>query len=187
MKPDFRKIAVGLALVFGFTGCGYKELPGLKEKAEGSFREMLVQYRLRADLVPHFLKLVEDRKEPQWQALSKEVRNAYLQAVGMDMPLSQYNEKQINRLQSFQYRLSSELVKMKNAMDNDPKVSKAAEYLSLKTQLETAEARIAGARQKYMADGPTFNAKLTKTPEKWFNNWFYKFEPLPVLENSAVN
>lgn len=187
MRLDLRNVALGLALIFGFGGCGYKELPGLKEKAEASFREMLMQYRLRADLVPHFLKLVENRQDAGWPALSKEVRNAYVQAVGMDMPLSQYNEKQINRLQSFQYRLSSELVKMKNAMEADAKVSRDAEYLSLKTQLETAEARIAGARQKYMADGPGFNSRLTKLPEKWFNGWFYKFEPLPVLENSAVN
>lgn len=187
MKPDLRTLFLSLSLSLFFSGCGYKELPGMKEKAETSFTEMLLQYRLRADIVPHFLKLVEDRKEPTWVSLVKEVREAYVSAAAMHVPISQYNEKQMNRLQSFQYRLSSELVKLKGAMDKDPQLAKSGEYASLKEQLDRAEQRIATARQAYMADGPAYNSKLVKVPEKWFNRWIYKFQPLPVLESSAVN
>ncbi len=187
MKPDFRALLVVLSLLLTFSGCGYKELPGMKEKAEASFTEMLLQYRLRADIVPHFLKLVEDRKEPAWTTLVTEVRETYVSAAAMHMPISQYDEKQMNRLQSFQFRLSTELVKMRSAMDRDPKLAKSPEYASLKEQLDRAEQRVATSRQAYMAAGPQYNAKLVKVPEKWFNNWLYKFQPLPVLENSAVN
>lgn len=151
------------------------------------YRELLLQYRLRADIVPHLLKLVEGQKESTWVSLVKEVRGACVSAAAMHVAISQYNEKQMNRLQSFQYRLSSELVKLKSAMDHDPQLAKSGEYASLKEQLDRAEQRIATARQAYMADGPAYNSKLAKTPRKWFNQWIYKFQPLPVSENSAVH
>lgn len=175
------RLALAGAL-FLSVGCGYKELPGLKSEADKSFKNVLLEYRLRADLVPHFMKLIEGRKEPAMTALHAQLSKAHADAVGIDIPAEKFDERQINRMASFQYVLSSELVKMKEALDNDAHISKNGEYQSLKEQLGRAEARIAAARQKFMVDGPSLNARLSKIPEKWFNSWLYKYEPVPALQ-----
>lgn len=183
MKSWFNTVRL---LLIGFVlmglGCGFKELPGLKTEADKSFKSVLLEYRLRADLVPHFMKLIEHRKEAAFSALHSQLAKAHADAVGVDMPAEKFDERQINRLASFQYALSSELVKMKEVMDRDPQLAKNGEYQSLKEQLGRAEARIAAARQKFMVDGPNLNARLSKIPEKWFNSWLYKYEPVPALQ-----
>ncbi len=176
----FRLVLAGLMIFLG--GCGFRELPGLKQRADDSLKEVMLQYRLRADLVPHFLKLIENRKEPAWVKLRDEVGKAHGNAIGADVALDKLDERQMNRMASFQYQLSTQLVNLKRAFDADPKLKANGEYASLKGQLERAEVRIASARQRYMAEGPLFNTRLTKGIEKWANKWFYKFEPVPALQ-----
>lgn len=182
----FKRLVAGALLAATFSGCGYKELPGLKEKAESSFRNMLIQYRLRADLVPHFIKLAEGTKTPGVLEVVKSVAEAQGRAVALDMPINQFDEKQMNRFQSFHFALDREVMKMLEAFDKDPKIAKNPEYGSLKAQLDRLSARVASAQQQFRVDGPAYNVRLAKTPEKWFNQIFYKFQPLPVLENSAA-
>lgn len=169
-------------LIFALAGCGFRELPGLKAHADAAFKEVMLQYRLRADLVPHFLKLIEGRKESTWLKLSEDLKRAHGNAIGVDMGLDKMDERQANRMASFQYQLSRELENMKTAMESDGKIKQNGEYASLKEQLQRAEVRIASARQRYMAEGPTFNQRIAKGVGKWANKWLYKFEPAPVLQ-----
>lgn len=174
---------VGLALML--NGCGYKELPKLKQDAEGSFKEMLMQYRLRADLVPHFIKVATSQKvSPNNQKVLDELSKAHQNAVAMDMPMDKFDEKQMFRLQSFQYELSRRLTQMITIFEKIPAIQSDGEYQSLKAQLDRIEARIAVARQDFMMKGPKYNSRLAMTPEKWFNQFLYKFKPMPVLESS---
>lgn len=177
-----RHILLVLGLASFLTGCGYKELPKMRTEAEAGLKSVMMEYRLRADIVPHLVQLVEGRKDGAWPQQIAELQKARAYAVGMDLPPSQLDEKQINRMASFQYALSSTLVQFINALDQDPKLQKKSELLSIKEQLGRAETRIAEARQKYMSTAPEFNERLKKVPERWFNAWLYKFEPLLILQ-----
>lgn len=177
MKARYIILAMGLAL----SGCGFKELPSMKQQVQESFREMQVQYRLRADLVPHFIKVVEGHRE--FSGLVQELKASHLNAISMDMPIEKYDKKQMNRLVSFQSQLSGNLGRFITQITNDSRLSKNGEYLSLKEQLERYETRIHTAREIYDGKSVAFNQRLDEVPSKWINNFYYKFTPAPALEN----
>ena len=154
----------------------------MKDEGQKSLKNVMIQYRLRADLVPHLAKLIEARKEAEMKQLHQELVIDHGNALGVDLPLEKLDAKQMNRLASYQAQLSTTLVIAMKAMSADKTISQSAEYLSLKEQLVRAETRVAGARQDYLAKAPIFNVKLSTVPEKWFNAFLYKLESLPDLQ-----
>ena len=173
--------AMVLSLFLGLSGCGYKELPKMKAEADEALKQVVMEYRLRADLVPHMLAAVKGRTDGNWPKIISEMQINHAHAIGVDMPIERLDDVQMNRMASFQAVLSNTLMTMMNALSNDSKVNKG-EVLSLKEQLDRAENRLAVAKQKYRDVSPVFNEKLNKVPEKWFNSFLYKFQPLHPLQ-----
>jgi LemA protein len=171
-------ILLGLGLVL--NGCGYKELPGMKEQTQSALKNVMLQYRLRADIVPGIIKLLDQRS--QYQKLLAEIKTAHGNAIGIDIPIQQLDERQMNRLASFQSQLSSQIARAIQILDADKQIAANPEYQSIKNQLAAADGRVAAARQQYLSEAPKFNARLSKKPEKWFNAFLYKFEPFPQLQ-----
>lgn len=169
------------AIVCGLSGCGYKDLPQFRQQAELALKDLVMQYRLRADIAPHLLDLVKGRTEKPWPTLIGDLQAAYGHAVAMDLPLEQFNEMQMNRMASFQTAFSTSLNQFMAALEKDAKVNKA-QLLSLKEQLDRAENQIAVARQKYRVKAPAFNHSLNKIPQKWYNQFVYKYQPLWDLQ-----
>ena len=176
-----RALSLIAVLSLFLAGCGFKDLPKMKATTDQSLKAVVMEYRLRADIVPHLIDLVQDRKDSSLAKLVPSVQVAYSHAIGMDLPIEQLNEMQMNRLASFQIALGSSLTQLMAALGNDPKVNKGA-YLSLKEQLDRAESRLAIARQKYREEAQSFNERLTKAPTKWYNRYHYKYQPFSDLQ-----
>lgn len=153
----------------------------MKSEADQALKEVIMEYRLRADIMPHILELVKNRTDGEWPKLVSTAQMAHAHAIAMDLPLEKVDEVQMNRMASFQAALSTSLVEMMTALEKDAKVVKG-DYLALKEQVDRAESRIAIARQKYRDVAPAFNERLNKIPDKWFNTFMYKFQPLHTLQ-----
>lgn len=182
MNSIIKRVVLASFVIVATTQCGYKKLPGMKGAAETSLRNVMIQYRLRADIVPHLAKLIEGKKESNWKTLHQELLTAHGNALGVDLPLNQMNEKQMNRLASYQSQLSTVITTALTTMEADPSLKKNPEFQSLKEQFHRADTNVASARQDYISKAPAFNLKLNKVPEKWFNAFLYKLEPLPDLQ-----
>ncbi|MGE0763634.1 MAG: LemA family protein [Bdellovibrionales bacterium] len=169
-----------LGICFGLLGCGIKELPKMKAEADQALKDVMVQYRLRADIVPQLLKLVEGRKDAVWAKQIPNMVQAHRQAVGIDIPPEQLDEIQINRMISFQTALSTALVDFNAALEADKKINRG-EHAAVKEQLSRAESRIAAARSRYQELAPHFNESLNQPPQKWWNQWFHKLKPALLL------
>lgn len=163
-----------LSLILG--GCGVNKLPEMRTKAKDPFKEMMIQYRLRADVALMMAKWAEKDFPDAAQAL-KESRS---KALSIELGLDAYSERQANRFQSFQNFVSRDMSQLIRQVEGQGK-AQDPEFQSLKGQFQRLDHKLVLMKREYLTLARDFNEQTKKFPHSLYNKWKHNLQPLPEI------
>ena len=172
-----------IALVGTFlSGCGINNIPAFDEKAKASWSEVLNQYQRRADLIPNLVETVKGFAEQERKVLT-EVVEARAKATQTKLPGDILtNRDAFQKFQQAQGQLSGALGRLLVVVERYPELKSNQNFLTLQSQLEGTENRIAIARRDYIGSVRVYNTELRTIPGRWWRALLYpESQPLETF------
>ena len=160
-------------LTLNLTGCGINNIPSYDEEAKAKWSQVLNTYQRRADLVPNLVNTVKG-----FAAQEKNVLTAVVEArskvAGMKVDASLVNDpKAFKAFQDNQAALSSALSRLLVTVERYPELKSSQNFITLQSQLEGTENRIAVARRDYIEAVQRYNTELRTIPGRWWKALMY--------------
>ena len=175
-SPAFRRPLVTLLVgLFGLVlaGCGYNNVPTLEEKAKAAWGEVQNQYQRRADLIPNLVETVKGFAEQERKVLT-DVVEARAKATQTKLPDDILtNPEAFQKFQQAQSQLSGALGRLLVVVERYPDLKSNQNFLTLQSQLEGTENRIAIARRDYIESVRIYNTEIRTIPGRWWRALLY--------------
>lgn len=158
------RLSLLIVLISSFSGCGYNALVGLDEKVSQAWSQVENQYQRRADLIPNLVNTVKGYAEFEKGLLTEitELRSKVGQIKLNADDLA--DEQKFKEFQDAQDKLSGALSRLLVVVENYPQLKANENFLSLQTQLEGTENRIAVERKKFNEATQEYNTKVRSFP-----------------------
>lgn len=185
-KGRFRQSVLALLSLFVFmpalTGCGFNTIPTNEEKAHAAWSEVQNQYQRRSDLIPNLVETVKGYATHE-QAVLTGVVEARSKATQTNINADMLNNPDL--MQQFlknQENLSGALSRLMAVVENYPDLKANQNFLTLQSQLEGTENRIAVARRDYIEAVRVYNTALRTMPTIiWTWLWYRDAKPMPTF------
>jgi len=159
--------------VAGLSGCGINNIPTKEEQAKAAWSNVLNQYQRRAELIPNLIETVKGFAA-QEEKVFKEVVEARAKATSLQLPKDiTTNPEVFQQFQKIQGQLSSALGRLIAVSESYPDLKSSQNFLTLQTQLEGTENRIAIARRDYIEAVKQYNTELKTIPGRWWKSLVY--------------
>jgi LemA protein len=160
---------IGVAL----SACGVNNVPRLEEQVNAAWSEVQNQYQRRADLVPNLVETVRGFARQEQETLTR-VIEARAKATQMALPADiTTNPEAFRQFQENQAQLSGALARLMAVVEAYPELKSNTNFLSLQSQLEGTENRIAVARRDYIQTVQAYNTELRTIPGRWIAGILY--------------
>jgi LemA protein len=155
-------VLVVIVLVWG-TGT-YNRLVTMDEGVSSAWGQVESQYQRRADLIPNLVATVQGFAAQEKSVLLG-VTEARARVGQMNVTKEVLEDPQaFSRFQAAQDNLSSALSRLLVVTENYPQLKSNENFLSLQTQLEGTENRIAVERRRYNEVVQGFNTGVRRFP-----------------------
>jgi LemA protein len=149
------------------------KLPTQDEAVIAAWSQVTNQYKRRADLVPNLVNTVKGFAQQEKDVLTQVVE-ARAKVSQMNIPENVLtNPEAFSAFQQNQGALSSALSRLLLVVERYPELKSNQNFLTLQSQLEGTENRIAVARRDYIAAVQQFNTTIRTIPGKWVRDIFY--------------
>ena len=155
------------------SGCGVNNIPTYDEEVTAAWSQVLNQYQRRTELVPNLVETVKGYAAHEKEVLT-EVVEARARVGQMQLPgdiLS--NPGAFKQFQASQDALGSALSRLLVTVERYPDLKASQNFLSLQSQLEGTENRIAVARRDYIQAVKRYNTELRTIPGRWWRDFLY--------------
>ncbi|XSG81704.1 MAG: LemA family protein [Methyloligella sp. ZOD6] len=183
----FRAALIGFAATL-LAGCGINTIPTLEEQAKAAWSQVENQYQRRAELIPNLVETVKGSAAHESEVLTQVVE-ARAKATQMQLPDDiTTNPEAFQQFQEAQGELSSALGRLLVVVENYPDLKANRNFLTLQSQLEGTENRIAVARRDYIEAVRAYNTELRTIPGRWWRALMYpESEPMQNFSTSPEN
>jgi LemA protein len=176
--------ALAAAVLLGLGGCGINNIPTYDEQVKATWSDVLNQYQRRADLVPNLVNTVKGFAAQEERVLT-EVVEARAKVSQMQLPPDVLtNPEAFKTFQASQDQLTSALSRLLVVVEQYPALKSNENFLTLQSQLEGTENRIAVARRDYIAAVQRYNTELRTFPGRIWKAVLYSDSQ--VKENFAA-
>ena len=175
LRTATRLFGIGalLGAVLSLSGCGINNIPRYDQAVQAAWAEVQNQYQRRADLVPNLVATVKGYAAHEDKVLS-EVTEARARVTQTQVPPNILtNPEAFKQFEQNQTALGSALSRLMVVTENYPNLKADQSFLTLQSQLEGTENRIAVARRDYILAVQTYNTELTTIPGRWYRSMFY--------------
>ena len=177
--------AVVLGLFFWFQG-NYNNMVKLDEGVQAAWSQVENVYQRRADLIPNLVATVKGYASHEQQTLEGVV-SARSKATQITVDAENLSAEQLAKYQKAQGELGAALGKLLAITENYPELKANENFLSLQSQLEGTENRIAVERKKFNETAKNYNTVIRQFPRNIVANLF-GFEKKPYFEaNEGAN
>jgi len=167
MPVFLKRFAVAFAALFlglQVASCGINTIPTQEERAKASWSEVLNQYQRRADLIPNLVETVKGYAQQERDVLTQ-VTEARAKATQVKVDASTITDPEaFRRFQDAQAQLSGVLGRLLAIQERYPDLKSNQNFLTLQSQLEGTENRIATARRDYIESVRLYNTELRTFP-----------------------
>ena len=169
----FVRMVALLSGVLSLAGCGVNNIPTFDEQAKASWSEVLSQYQRRAELIPNLVETVKGFAE-QERGVLVEVVEARAKATQVQIPSDILNNPEaFKKFQDAQGQLGGALARLLVVIERYPDIKSNQNFLTLQSQLEGTENRIAIARRDYIQSVKVYNTELRTIPGRWWRALMY--------------
>ncbi|GAB4181313.1 MAG: LemA family protein [Calditrichia bacterium] len=174
MKGKGLWIFLGIVVILIFWSIStYNSLVNKEEEVNRYWSEVQAQYQRRLDLIPNLVNTVKGYAEHE-----KETFTAVTEARAKAGGVIQLSAKdlsdpaKVKAFQEAQASLSGALQRLLVMVERYPELKANQNFLSLQSQLEGTENRIAVARRRFIGAVKEFNKSIRKFPTVIFASMF---------------
>ena len=167
------RLTVAALLPLLLAACGVNEVPRLDEEVKASWSQVLNQYQRRADLIPNLVETVKGYAAHVQGTLTAVVESRAKATQTQLPPDILSNPEAFKRFQENQAALTSALSRLLVVAEQYPDLKANQNFLSLQSQLEGTENRIAVARRDYIEAVQRYNTELRTIPGRWIAAFLY--------------
>ncbi len=162
-----------LGAILALSGCGINNIPTQYQQVQGAWAQVQNEYQRRADLVPNLVSTVKGYAAHEDKVLT-EVTEARAKVTQTQIPSNILtNPQAFKEFEQNQATLSGALSRLMVVTENYPNLKADQSFLTLQSQLEGTENRIAVARRDYIAAVQQYDTELTTIPGRWYRSMFY--------------
>ena len=171
--------AVLAGLFFWFQG-NYNNMVKMDEGVQAAWSQVENVYQRRADLIPNLVATVKGYAAHEQQTLEG-VISARSKATQITVDAENLTPEELAKYQKAQGELGAALGKLLAITENYPELKANENFLSLQSQLEGTENRIAVERKKYNETARNYNTEIRQFPKNIVAGMF-GFEKKPYFE-----
>jgi len=173
-------VVLAFVLVGCLSGCGINNIPAYEERAKAAWSQVESQYQRRADLLPNLVSTVKGYAAHERETLEAVVQ-ARAKATSFRAPPDLLtNPEAFRQFQANQDQLSSALSRLLVTVERYPDLKASENFLTLQSQLEGTENRLAVARRDYIEAVRQYNTEMKTIPGRWWHSLLYSgYEPMP--------
>jgi len=158
----------------------------IDESCKANWSQVLNQYERRSDLIPNLVATVKGYTAHEQDTLTQVV-DARAKATQTTLsPDKLSDESAVSTFMQNQENLSSALNRLMVVVERYPELKANENFLSLQSQLEGTENRIAVARKDYIDSVRVFNTKIRMIPTKWVVAVFSNMKPKATFDVEAA-
>ena len=181
-KGTITLIVVAAVLLGGFLWVKnvYNQIVVSDEYVQAMWAQVENVYQRRADLIPNLVATVKGYAEHEQQTLEGVV-SARSKATQITVDPENLTSEQLAKYQAAQGELGAALGKLLAITENYPNLKANENFLSLQSQLEGTENRIAVERNKYNEAARNYNTTIRQFPKNIVAGMF-GFEKKPYFE-----
>ena len=174
MKSSLTVLFLSLFLV----SCGLQSIPQANNQVEGSWAEVLNQYKRRTDLIDNLVATVKGYAAHEKETLEGVIA-ARAKATSVSVDVKDLNPETMQKFQDAQGGLSQALGRLMVVSEKYPDLKADQRFANLENQLEGTENRIAIARRRYIESVQQFNNLVTVFPTSLTNSLIHHYEKKP--------
>jgi LemA protein len=168
-------VGIIAVLLIGLTTCGVNKIPRAEENAKAKWADVQNYYQRRADLIPNLVATVRAAAAQERNVL-REVTEARASASRINVTGEQLTDPQaMARFAEAQGRLTISLQRLQEAY---PELRSNQNFLTLQSQIEGTENRIATARRDYNAAVQEYNSTIRTFPTVLAARIIYGAQPI---------
>lgn len=175
-------------LAVSLAGCGINNIPTYDEQVKAAWSQVQNQYQRRADLVPNLVNTVQGFADQEREVLV-EVTEARSKVGSIQMDESILNDPQkFQQFEQAQSQLGSALQRLMVVVERYPDLKSNQNFLTLQSQLEGTENRIAVARRDYIQAVQQYNTEIRTFPGRiWHSVLYSELEQRENFEATTEN
>ena len=175
-----------LGALLGLGGCGINNIPTYDEAVKAQWAQVQNQYQRRADLVPNLVETVKGFAAQERETLQAVVEaRAKVSQMNVDSDIVN-NPEALQAFEQNQAALTSALSRLMVVVERYPDLKSNQNFLTLQSQLEGTENRIAVARRDYIQAVQTYNTEIRTLPGSIWHSLLYSDMPIrETFEASA--
>lgn len=158
------QLLMALSLVLLLAGCGINQIPQKEQAVNATWAQVQNEYQRRADLVPNLVATVKGYAKQEQETLTS-VTEARARATSINVDASTLDDpKKMQDYIAAQDRLGGALSRLLAVSERYPQLKSNQNFLTLQSQLEGTENRIAVARRDYIQAVQAYNTELATFP-----------------------
>ena len=163
------------ALCLLLAGCGINTIPTYEQNAKAAWSEVLNQYKRRSDLIPNLVETVKGFADQERTVLTDvvEARAKATQAQINVPPDILTNPEAMQKFQEAQNQLGGARGRLLAVVERYPDIKSGQNFLTLQSQIEGTENRIAIARRDYIDAVRLYNTEITTFPGRIWRSVMY--------------
>lgn len=157
----------------GLSGCGVNSIPRDNQAVDAAWSQVQNEYQRRADLVPNLVQTVKGYAKQERKTLTA-VTEARAKATSVQVDASTIdNPQKLKQYSKAQGQLSGALGRLLAVSERYPDLKSNQNFLTLQSQLEGTENRIAVARRDYIKAVQKYNTELVTFPGRFWHWLMY--------------
>ena len=180
------RAGVAIAAALTLAGCGFNTIPTTQEQAKTAWGEVQNQYQRRADLIPNLVATVQGYAKQEKEVLTA-VTEARARATSVNISADDLTDPtKFEQFQQAQNQLTGVLGRLLAVSEAYPDLKSNQNFLTLQSQLEGTENRIAIARRDYNEAVRVYNTELRTFPTIiWAKTLQSDAKPMPIFAAQA--
>lgn len=172
------RTAIVAAAALALSACGINSVPTAEENAKAKWADVEVQFQRRANLIPNLVEVTKGAAENE-RAILTEVTDARARATSVTMTTDDLNDAaKMEEFSEAQNELSRGLGRLMASFEAYPQIQSNQNYLTLQSQIEGTENRIAIAIRDYNEAVREYNTTIRTFPDTIGANIIHGAEPM---------
>jgi len=167
------RLLIAVIALATLAGCGINNIPTYDEAVKANWAQVENQYQRRADLVPNLVETVRGYAAQERETLEAVVEaRAKVGQMQVDATIVD-NPAALQAFEASQEALSSALARLMVVVERYPDLKSNQNFLTLQSQLEGTENRIAVARRDYIQAVQQYNTEIRTFPGRIWHSLLY--------------
>ncbi|WP_435417083.1 LemA family protein [Parerythrobacter aurantius] len=177
LRTLFRSSLIGLGAL-SLAACGINSVPAAEENAKAKWADVEAQFQRRANLIPNLAEVAKGAGENERTILTQ-VTEARAKATSVNVTAEDLgDEAKMAEFAAAQSQMSAGIGRLLASFEAYPNIQSTQAYLTLQSQLEGTENRIAVAIRDYNEAVRQYNTTIRTFPDTIGANIIHGAEPL---------